>query len=30
MIETSGTLSGGGKPKSGGMSAKRLEEFTQQ
>jgi len=28
LIEASGTLSGGGKPKSGGMQASRVEEFT--
>ena len=30
LIESSGTLSGGGKPKSGGMQASKVEEFTQQ
>jgi hypothetical protein len=29
LIESHGTLTGGGKPKSGGMSATRKEEFTQ-
>jgi len=28
LIESSGTLSGGGKPKSGGMSSSKIEEFT--
>lgn len=28
LIELSGTISGGGKPRSGGMSSKMVEEFT--
>jgi len=29
LIEISGTISGGGKPRSGGMSSKIVEEFTE-
>ena len=29
LIETQGTISGGGKPRRGGMSAERIIEFTQ-
>lgn len=29
LIELSGTMSGGGQPKQGGMSAKLIEEFTE-
>jgi structural maintenance of chromosome 4 len=29
LIELSGTMSGGGKPKSGLMSAKIVDEFTE-
>jgi len=30
MIELSGTIAGGGKPRSGGMSAKVIEEYSEQ
>ncbi len=29
LIEPSGTISGGGKPKSGGMSAQRVDEYSE-
>lgn len=30
MIELSGTMSGGGKPKKGGMSSSIIEEFSEE
>ena len=30
VIELSGAMTGGGAPKKGGMSAKHLEEFTDE
>lgn len=30
MIETSGTMSGGGKPKKGGMSSQIIQEFNEE
>lgn len=30
LIELSGTMSGGGKPRKGGMSSKQIEEFSDE
>jgi structural maintenance of chromosome 4 len=30
LIEKSGTMSGGGKPRTGGMSSKMVEEFSEE
>jgi hypothetical protein len=30
MFETTGSISGGGKPKTGGMSAVKKSEYSQQ
>jgi len=30
LIEKSGTMSGGGKPRTGGMSSKLVEEFSEE
>ena len=30
MIELSGTIAGGGKPRKGGMSSKPIEEFSDE